>query len=84
MKLENENRENFKNLKDVILGQYTPGENIEIFHGNAICNNEFEITTIHESYHYQLCNSTTFGASHTTVHTVLVYSGSLRCGAIFS
>jgi len=42
------------------------------------------MNTAHNRVDGSASNYLTECASHTTVRTVLVYSGSLRCGAIFS
>lgn len=48
-------------VQDVVLGQYTFGGGIEVFHSPATSATAHTLTEIHESCHLHLCSTTPFG-----------------------
>lgn len=61
MSAKRENWTDRASIFDVILGQYSIGQGIEIYHGREIGSHDVTMTTLHETCHLHMCSSTPFG-----------------------
>lgn len=48
-------------IRSVILGRYAFGKGIEIYHASEAAQNDADMTTGHEAFHFYVCASTPYG-----------------------